>query len=151
MERNVMWDWYLSFIYLLMYQAGFTDENIPGFSARFPIDNLVDRELRATWYEGLIKLHSFLLDVPGKWGWAFPLWGETARPAMASHYTVYLLLLTDGALCEMGSRVKAWHYHPLPWPGTLPQISTCSLLGGAGTVHPPDIVPPWVFRQKVSA
>ena len=40
-----------------MCQTGFTDENIPGFSARFPIDNLVDRELRATWYEGLIKLH----------------------------------------------------------------------------------------------
>lgn len=48
----------ISFIhYLLMCQTGFTDENIPGFSARFPIDNLVDRELRATWYEGLIKLH----------------------------------------------------------------------------------------------
>ena len=48
----------ISFIHLFAYVPGwFIDETIPGFSARFPIDNLVDRELRATWYKRLIKLH----------------------------------------------------------------------------------------------
>lgn len=57
-------------------------------TARFPINNLVDRALRTILYEGLIKLHSFLLNVPRRWGWSFSLWGERNKQGPLGSHSV---------------------------------------------------------------
>lgn len=84
-------------------------------TARFLINNLVDWALRTTVYEGLIKLRSFLLNVPRRWGWSFSSWGERNKQGSHSVLPISACWLT-GALCRRENKVQVM---------ILPQFCCC--------------------------